>query len=349
MPPELNPRVWWLSLGMNDLGRMQCSEEVVVLGTLRVVEEIMSRKPDAHIVINSMLPMADLRGGIFPEMMDFRDAFRPVKGRPMVVNPGAIAQDPALKGVPPELRYQRPESTTIAMEYRAKKKGGAGFPGKEKMPKKGPPGDRRHLLSKEEKRAQRKKEKEEEAEEGDISKKQQPKTKGERKKEKKYLKTIAHDPVNPRIDFAKKKIKARDPTKIFVKPTKLPLWTSIHAINDELRKFADKHDKVTFFDATAIFAERVEGSKYVLLTDRISIRGHPTQLGFSLWHAAMGDKLKKMLEKDDVALAEEVKEVENAKDKKEKGGEERSPDEDAQQGEPKDNDKEDEDKQGGDD
>ena len=147
---------------MNDLGRMQCSEEVVVLGTLRVVEEIMSRKPDAHIVINSMLPMADLRGGIFPEMMDFRDAFRPVKGRPMVVNPGAIAQDPALKGVPPELRYQRPVSTTVAMEYRAKKKGGAGFPGKEKMPKKGPPGDRRHLLSKEEKRAQRKKEKEEE-------------------------------------------------------------------------------------------------------------------------------------------------------------------------------------------
>ena len=118
MPPELNPRVWWLSLGMNDLGRMQCSEEVVVLGTLRVVEEIMSRKPDAHIVINSMLPMADLRGGIFPEMMDFRDAFRPVKGRPMVVNPGAIAQDPALKGVPPELRYQRPVSTTVAMEAR---------------------------------------------------------------------------------------------------------------------------------------------------------------------------------------------------------------------------------------
>jgi hypothetical protein len=46
MPYDFNPKVWWLILGMNDLTRMQCSEEIVVLGILRVVEEIMMRKPD---------------------------------------------------------------------------------------------------------------------------------------------------------------------------------------------------------------------------------------------------------------------------------------------------------------
>ena len=64
---------------MNDLGRMQCSEEVVVMGILRVVEEILEQKPNAQVVINSMLPMADLRGGIYPHVRDYQDAFATVK------------------------------------------------------------------------------------------------------------------------------------------------------------------------------------------------------------------------------------------------------------------------------
>ena len=49
---------------MNDLTRMQCSEEIVVLGILRVVEEIRLRKPDAKIVVNSLLPMIDYRADV---------------------------------------------------------------------------------------------------------------------------------------------------------------------------------------------------------------------------------------------------------------------------------------------
>ena len=49
MPESFSPPVWWLSLGMNDLARMQCSEEVVIMGILRVVEEIRLRKPDAKM------------------------------------------------------------------------------------------------------------------------------------------------------------------------------------------------------------------------------------------------------------------------------------------------------------
>ena len=75
MPDWLQPQVWWVSLGMNDLGRMQCSEQVVVIGILRVVEEILEQRPHAHVVVNSMLPMADLRGDVYPKATDYQDAF----------------------------------------------------------------------------------------------------------------------------------------------------------------------------------------------------------------------------------------------------------------------------------
>jgi len=64
MPDDLNPRIWWITVGTNDLGATQCSEEVTLLGILRVVEEILNRKPDSHIVINSILPMSQEKSGI---------------------------------------------------------------------------------------------------------------------------------------------------------------------------------------------------------------------------------------------------------------------------------------------
>ena len=54
---NFNPKVWWLVIGTNDLMIQQCSEEVVLLGILRVIEEIMSQKPQATIIVNSILPM----------------------------------------------------------------------------------------------------------------------------------------------------------------------------------------------------------------------------------------------------------------------------------------------------
>lgn len=57
MPYGLTPKVWWLGLGINDLSRTGCSEEVVLLGVLRVVEEIQLQHPDDIVVINSLLPV----------------------------------------------------------------------------------------------------------------------------------------------------------------------------------------------------------------------------------------------------------------------------------------------------
>jgi lysophospholipase L1-like esterase len=57
MPYGLTPKVWWVGIGINDLGMTGCSEEVVLLGILRVVEEIQMKNPEAIIVINSLLPV----------------------------------------------------------------------------------------------------------------------------------------------------------------------------------------------------------------------------------------------------------------------------------------------------
>lgn len=53
-----NPKVWWILIGINDLVSGGCSPEVVLLGILRIVEEIQYNKPDATIVINGILPTA---------------------------------------------------------------------------------------------------------------------------------------------------------------------------------------------------------------------------------------------------------------------------------------------------
>ena len=64
MPYGLNPKVWWVGIGINDLSMKGCSEEVVLLGILRVVEEIQNSHKDAYIVINSLLPVRRNEDGL---------------------------------------------------------------------------------------------------------------------------------------------------------------------------------------------------------------------------------------------------------------------------------------------
>ena len=56
MPQSLNPSVFWLLIGTNDLGWAYCSPETTLVGILRVVEELKAKKPGSHIVINGLLP-----------------------------------------------------------------------------------------------------------------------------------------------------------------------------------------------------------------------------------------------------------------------------------------------------
>mmetsp|Transcript_5824 Transcript_5824/g.13779 ORF Transcript_5824/g.13779 Transcript_5824/m.13779 type:complete len:394 (-) Transcript_5824:1095-2276(-) len=169
MPTDFHPKIWWLELGMNDLGRTRCSEEVVILGVLRVVEEILNKKPNANVVINSLLPMAEFRGGFEPNKWDFKDSFFK----------SIIAEDSNGNG-----RRRLQEQPRRGLRWFGMFGGDSGKPPKS------------------------------------------VRMSADRNKQKKF-KSLTRQ------------------------KRKIPLFTSIYAINAVLRKFASKHDNVYFFDATS--------------------------------------------------------------------------------------------------
>ncbi|CAB9523097.1 Platelet-activating factor acetylhydrolase IB subunit beta [Seminavis robusta] len=50
------PLVYWVLIGTNDLGNKGCSADIVILGVIRVVEEIKLHQPSATVVIHGLLP-----------------------------------------------------------------------------------------------------------------------------------------------------------------------------------------------------------------------------------------------------------------------------------------------------
>lgn len=67
---NLTPKVWWIGIGINDLLKNNCSEDIVILGIKRIVEEIQNAQPNATIVINSILPIQTNGSGILEEAND---------------------------------------------------------------------------------------------------------------------------------------------------------------------------------------------------------------------------------------------------------------------------------------
>jgi lysophospholipase L1-like esterase len=57
-PEELEAKVFWILIGVNDLGLDGCSAEAVAAGNIRIVEEIQSLRPSSKIVVNSILPFS---------------------------------------------------------------------------------------------------------------------------------------------------------------------------------------------------------------------------------------------------------------------------------------------------
>mmetsp|Transcript_12256 Transcript_12256/g.19338 ORF Transcript_12256/g.19338 Transcript_12256/m.19338 type:complete len:471 (+) Transcript_12256:163-1575(+) len=218
MPATFDPKIWWIEVGMNDLGRAQCSEEVVVLGVLRVVEELL-KKPNAKIVINSLFPMADLRGGLVVGKKDFDDA----------------ATD-RMKHAK-RMHEARAEHTTRTRPT---------------------PGGRRNLRW--------------------------------------FGGGGGFRSDNKKVQMDANVVSQKKYTTITHHERKLPLWTSISAVNTELKKFASKNERVSFFDATSIFAEREEGSIWTLKKEMISVRGHPSPAGFEIWGGQVRDFAKKLLQ-----------------------------------------------------
>jgi len=56
MPQNLNPKVWWIHIGTNDFLLHKCNQDIVFIGIIRIVREIIIQKPNTIIVINGVLP-----------------------------------------------------------------------------------------------------------------------------------------------------------------------------------------------------------------------------------------------------------------------------------------------------
>jgi len=272
-----NPKVWWLQLGLNDLGRMQCSEEVVVLGILRIVEEIMNKKPDAKIVINSLLPMAEFRRGPRPTEMDYKQSLKvPQKGGKNKERLGALGSGRRnMRSIGLSLRTHQSEQATD--------------------------GNDAPLIGYDEYDHEYEYEYDEymhEMQDGIVSlhsaaMHRQMKVFGWGKKEDRGIRTDKKGNAvvkDDKHEFRKYKNGALRHER------QIPLWTSITAINEELKKFCDLTTNVEFFDATDIFAAKDdEKGTWTLRRNLITFRGRPTHAGYIEWEKQIAAKVKSMI------------------------------------------------------
>jgi hypothetical protein len=331
MPNEFNPKIWWLELGLNDLGRAQCSEEVVVIGVLRIVEEIMKAKPDAKIVINSLFPMAELRGGLLPpSSVDLERSFGgnrpkggwkedrkkdrpwanidrsgPAEGRPSAAHKvGWANKDKDRSGPdsgrpkpnaaqnggqnnnnkpPPVLNY-RPR--TFNKNAFNKKDGGSNPSNIGERPSAVNSGNRRNLREAKDRGGFRDRDRSGGGGGGvgvpeGFRNRDRDGGGGFRKR----------DDIVKLISDRKSQHEFNPVTH---RENRIPLWTSITAINMELRKFCNNNENVSFFDVTKIFTEK-DGKHYNLKTNMISRRGLPTNAGFEAWENAVAIRAKQLL------------------------------------------------------
>merc|ERR1719253_755334 len=94
------------------------------------------------------------------------------------------------------------------------------------------------------------------------------------KKDKKIVKRVFKDnekyhpkkPVAKVVPFIKKRVLP-------------PVWPSVHLINAKLKEFCSKHDSITFFDATSIFATNEGPGGHRLKNELISPGVTPRRTG----------------------------------------------------------------------
>lgn len=256
MPDSFQPKIWWVSLGMNDLARMGCSEEIVILGILRVVEEIMEKRPQAHIVINSVLPMANVRGGAYPLVSDYSEALKPP--RDLVWNA-------------PHTNNREANNNAVLL-----------FPATRRTLQNGKKGSIQTDITDPKQREKYMAEKAEQIEQD-----------RDRKNKKRWKR---RDPSNAKLDDRHNVRKYAFGGKAF---NKVPMWTSIQAINRQLRKFTEmpENKRVHYFDATDLFVDRSKGNARVK-GQLITLTGYPRQKGFEIWEDAIVQYSKQILAED---------------------------------------------------
>lgn len=268
MHKDLNPKVWWLVLGTNDLAVGQCSEEIVLLGVLRVIEEIVSKKPNAHIVVNSILPMTSNKDGW-------------LAGAPPPPVESSADDESSSSAL---VKKSTPTSTKSSGS-----KWSSLFSSRSSTHKKSLSEDGTSSKAKGD----------------DEQKKKNASTKGDEKDDRSHVRRRSRSLLLPKFSQRSKEVS---------------LWSSVEAINEQLKSFCDKHsDHTTFFDVNSFFIEHrshpspngggeEEESLYVS-KDLLNNRGRPTSLGHELWYREISRTLSSIIRKDEPPSSEDDKKV----------------------------------------
>ena len=298
---------------MEDIARFRCSEEVVIMGILRIVEEIKNTKPDAKIIVNGLFPMMKLRTETPNAGTDFIDAERmrgPKKkgygrkdGRRLRNNirrklgrhhshkhPRHGSSDEEVEREEEEVNPKKQSKISRDAFMDAFKNKYTEIKDKNHAEEKELLYEiadikRSHELSKQEKN-----EKLDEL----VPTLKAMKEKHARIEEsiKKYMMAAKKDRYNP---VMKEKHSFHKNSNVFHKnqkaPIRIPMWTAIHEINKQLLAFCQNTDQVTFYDPTHIFTTKTENGEFKLLTDLISPRGHPTREGYKMWMREVQERL----------------------------------------------------------
>lgn len=301
---DFNPPFWWIVTGMEDLARYRCSEEIVIMGVLRIVEEIKKFKPDAKIIINGLFPMIKLRSADEPTENDFIDAKRAGDNN---MSDRIRNRNRALQGGREETlefksnlakRLQSRYSVLVESQKEKEKELQLQLKAVWKDESKSREEKKEMAISIRESLQQLK----------DHHEKAQ-------KSLQSYIKDLKKDQFNPVVE--EKHTYRKDNLFHHRSNGGVPIWSATHEINKQLHEFASRTPKVTFYDPTPIFAD-VNGRKAMLKTELISPRGHPTQSGYKMW---LSEIQRMLIEwKKELKQEQEEKEALALKDKIENGG-----------------------------
>ena len=70
LPPELQPKVFWIVIGKNNFQLDRCNTDFTASGIRAVAKFLHDARPNAHVVINSLLPRGDSQQLYFQEQFE---------------------------------------------------------------------------------------------------------------------------------------------------------------------------------------------------------------------------------------------------------------------------------------
>lgn len=276
MPTSLNPKVFWLVMGTNDLALGMCSEEVVTLGIMRVAEEVHHHYPEAIVVVQGILPRSNHRDGSLDGKSNTNKHHYSPSNRHHLF-PG---------------RTNRPEDGPVPdrggdrsiIEYQPMVPGARRMMEEEVEEEEGNMNPMEEILQNEMNFHQRNLE--EEKKQGGTASSSNVATFSKYQSAEKLVSQPSKAAKQPYYDYY--------------------LWPSIQAINKELEGFCSKHDHFVYFDADNLVLGSIGNDYYraehkTIIAELMPNYVHLSALGHTVVMSAIEDELKRIVYDDDEA------------------------------------------------